>query len=189
MYKFIDWPFCPKAGKIEADIFSWNNGTFRFQMFFLCFIVIKILFHFTLKCWFMRFVNHCIAVFFSFYTVSHLFVFWVVWTRLSLFKYFSRVAAVKDAYVITLNPNFTWNMYNFLSSLYQTNRSSSPLLPSAVLTAGFGLPAKYVIHCNSPGWGSDKCDEMLEKTVKNCLAMADEKKLKSVAFPSIGSGR
>ncbi|CAG08814.1 unnamed protein product, partial [Tetraodon nigroviridis] len=59
----------------------------------------------------------------------------------------------------------------------------------AVLTAGFGLPAKYVIHCNSPGWGSDKCEEMLDKTVKNCLALADEKKLKSVAFPSIGSGR
>lgn len=61
--------------------------------------------------------------------------------------------------------------------------------PAAVLTAGFGLPAKYVIHCNSPGWGSDKCEEMLDKTVKNCLALADEKKLKSVAFPSIGSGR
>lgn len=60
---------------------------------------------------------------------------------------------------------------------------------AAVLTAGFGLPAKYVIHCNSPGWGSDKCEELLDKTVKNCLALADEKKLKSVAFPSIGSGR
>lgn len=58
-----------------------------------------------------------------------------------------------------------------------------------MLTSGFGLPAKYVIHCNSPGWGSDKCEELLDKTVKNCLALADEKKLKSVAFPSIGSGR
>ncbi|XP_041749371.1 core histone macro-H2A.1 isoform X6 [Coregonus clupeaformis] len=59
----------------------------------------------------------------------------------------------------------------------------------AVLSSGYGLPAKFVIHCNSPGWGSDKCEELLEKTVKNCLALADEKKLKSVAFPSIGSGR
>uniref|UniRef100_A0A8C4XSW4 MacroH2A.1 histone n=1 Tax=Falco tinnunculus TaxID=100819 RepID=A0A8C4XSW4_FALTI len=59
----------------------------------------------------------------------------------------------------------------------------------AVVSAGHGLPAKYVIHCNSPGWGSDKCEELLEKTVKNCLALADEKKLKSIAFPSIGSGR
>lgn len=63
------------------------------------------------------------------------------------------------------------------------------LSAAAVMTSGFGLPAKYVIHCNSPGWGSDKCEELLDKTVKNCLALADEKKLKSVAFPSIGSGR
>uniref|UniRef100_A0A8C0Y0F4 MacroH2A.1 histone n=1 Tax=Cyprinus carpio carpio TaxID=630221 RepID=A0A8C0Y0F4_CYPCA len=59
----------------------------------------------------------------------------------------------------------------------------------AAMTSGYGLPAKFVIHCNSPGWGSDRCEEMLDKTVKNCLALADEKKLKSVAFPSIGSGR
>lgn len=65
-----------------------------------------------------------------------------------------------------------------------------PLSPSpAALSGGFGLPAKYVIHCHSPAWGSDKCEEMLEKTVKNCLALADDKKLKSLAFPSIGSGR
>ncbi|XP_070595323.1 core histone macro-H2A.1 isoform X5 [Erythrolamprus reginae] len=59
----------------------------------------------------------------------------------------------------------------------------------AVVSSGHGLPAKFVIHCNSPSWGSDKCEELLEKTVKNCLALADEKKLKSLAFPSIGSGR
>ena len=34
-----------------------------------------------------------------------------------------------------------------------------------------------------------ECEELLEKTVKNCLALADDKKLKSIAFPSIGSGR
>lgn len=61
-------------------------------------------------------------------------------------------------------------------------------LPAAV-SAGHGLPAKFVIHCNSPVWGADKCEELLEKTVKNCLALADDRKLKSIAFPSIGSGR
>lgn len=60
---------------------------------------------------------------------------------------------------------------------------------SAAVSAGHGLPAKFVIHCNSPVWGADKCEELLEKTVKNCLALADDKKLKSIAFPSIGSGR
>jgi O-acetyl-ADP-ribose deacetylase (regulator of RNase III) len=61
-------------------------------------------------------------------------------------------------------------------------------LPAAI-SAGHGLPAKFVIHCNSPVWGADKCEELLEKTVKNCLALADDRKLKSIAFPSIGSGR
>ncbi|XP_057675982.1 core histone macro-H2A.1 isoform X1 [Corythoichthys intestinalis] len=75
-------------------------------------------------------------------------------------------------------------------AVLEMKKKNGPLdVAGAVLTAGFGLPAKYVIHCNSPAWGSDKCEEMLEKTVKNCLALADEKKLKSVAFPSIGSGR
>jgi histone H2A len=59
----------------------------------------------------------------------------------------------------------------------------------AAVSAGHGLPAKFVIHCNSPVWGADKCEELLENTVKNCLALADDKKLKSIAFPSIGSGR
>lgn len=69
-------------------------------------------------------------------------------------------------------------------------KNNGPLeVAGAMVTAGFGLPAKFVIHCHSPSWGSDRCDELLEKTVKNCLALADEKKLKSIAFPSIGSGR
>ncbi|XP_071317089.1 core histone macro-H2A.1 isoform X2 [Trachinotus anak] len=78
----------------------------------------------------------------------------------------------------------------FTEALAELKKKNGPLeVAGAVLTAGFGLPAKYVIHCNSPSWGSDKCEELLDKTVKNCLALADEKKLKSVAFPSIGSGR
>ncbi|TWW75086.1 Core histone macro-H2A.1 [Takifugu flavidus] len=87
----------------------------------------------------------------------------------------------------------------FTDALQELKKKNGPLevaggkfpdwITFTVLTAGFGLPAKYVIHCNSPGWGSDKCEELLDKTVKNCLALADEKKLKSVAFPSIGSGR
>ncbi|XP_022618059.1 core histone macro-H2A.1 isoform X2 [Seriola lalandi dorsalis] len=79
---------------------------------------------------------------------------------------------------------------DFTEALAELKKKNGPLeVAGALLTAGFGLPAKYVIHCNSPGWGSDKCEELLDKTVKNCLALADEKKLKSVAFPSIGSGR
>ncbi|XP_034961374.1 core histone macro-H2A.1 isoform X2 [Zootoca vivipara] len=78
----------------------------------------------------------------------------------------------------------------FLEAVVELRKKNGPLdTAGAVVSAGHGLPAKFVIHCNSPSWGADKCEELLEKTVKNCLALADEKKLKSIAFPSIGSGR
>lgn len=75
-------------------------------------------------------------------------------------------------------------------AVLELRKSNGPLeVAGAAISSGFGLPARFVIHCNSPAWGSDQCEEMLEKTVKNCLALADEQKLRSVAFPSIGSGR
>ncbi|XP_061755078.1 core histone macro-H2A.1 isoform X2 [Nerophis ophidion] len=78
----------------------------------------------------------------------------------------------------------------FVEAVLELKKKNGPLdVAGALLSGGFGLPAKYVIHCNSPAWGSDKCEDLLEKTVKNCLALADDKKLKTVAFPSIGSGR
>ncbi|XP_068134042.1 core histone macro-H2A.1 isoform X2 [Hyperolius riggenbachi] len=78
----------------------------------------------------------------------------------------------------------------FLEAVIELKKKNGPLdIAGAAVSSGHGLPAKFVIHCNSPSWGSDKCEELLEKTVKNCLALADEKKIKSIAFPSIGSGR
>uniref|UniRef100_F7C256 MacroH2A.1 histone n=2 Tax=Monodelphis domestica TaxID=13616 RepID=F7C256_MONDO len=78
----------------------------------------------------------------------------------------------------------------FVEAVLELRKKNGPLdIAGAAVSAGHGLPAKFVIHCNSPIWGSDKCEELLEKTVKNCLALADDRKLKSIAFPSIGSGR
>lgn len=78
----------------------------------------------------------------------------------------------------------------FMEAVIELKKKNGPLdVAGAAVSSGHGLPAKFVIHCNSPSWGSDKCEELLEKTVKNCLALADEKKIKSIAFPSIGSGR
>ncbi|KAK2492466.1 hypothetical protein MC885_014035 [Smutsia gigantea] len=78
----------------------------------------------------------------------------------------------------------------FVEAVLELRKKNGPLeVAGAAVSAGHGLPAKFVIHCNSPVWGVDKCEELLEKTVKNCLALADDKKLKSIAFPSIGSGR
>ena len=51
------------------------------------------------------------------------------------------------------------------------------------------MHAQYVIHVHSPTWGNDQSTENLEKAVKNTLTLADEKNIKSIAFPSVGSGR
>jgi hypothetical protein len=42
---------------------------------------------------------------------------------------------------------------------------------------------------NGPSWNEVDATDKLEKTVKNCLTLADQKNLKSLAIPAIGSGR
>ncbi|KAK2170476.1 hypothetical protein NP493_1151g00008 [Ridgeia piscesae] len=59
----------------------------------------------------------------------------------------------------------------------------------AAMCPGHNFPAKFVIHCNGPSWNTNNSQQLLEKTITNCLKLADEKKLRSVAFPSVGSGR
>ena len=54
---------------------------------------------------------------------------------------------------------------------------------------GFKLPARWVIHVNGPTTGDTDAFEKLERCVKNCLVLADTRNLKSLALPSIGSGK
>ncbi|XP_020628479.1 core histone macro-H2A.1-like isoform X2 [Orbicella faveolata] len=61
-------------------------------------------------------------------------------------------------------------------------------LATAAICDGHNLPAQYVIHVHSPTWGSDSSVDNLEKAVKNVLTLADEKNIKTIALPSIGSG-
>ncbi|XP_069466810.1 core histone macro-H2A.2 [Ambystoma mexicanum] len=78
----------------------------------------------------------------------------------------------------------------FLEAVKELRKSHGSLeVSEAALSQANGLSAKFVIHCHIPQWGSDKCEEQLEKTVKNCLSAAEDKKLKSVAFPTFPSGR
>jgi O-acetyl-ADP-ribose deacetylase (regulator of RNase III) len=60
----------------------------------------------------------------------------------------------------------------------------------AVITPGFDLPAKYIIHAAGPiyrggGYGEEK---LLRDTYTNALKCAVENGCKSVAFPLISSG-
>jgi O-acetyl-ADP-ribose deacetylase len=59
---------------------------------------------------------------------------------------------------------------------------------SAVITTGGNLPAKYVIHAVGPMYGEGKENEKLSSAVKASLKLAEEKGLKSIAFPAISAG-
>ena len=58
----------------------------------------------------------------------------------------------------------------------------------AVITTGGNLPAKFVIHTAGPIWGDGDEDAKLRRACISSLALANEKKLKSVAFPAISTG-
>ncbi|MBE8954691.1 MAG: macro domain-containing protein [Quinella sp. 2Q5] len=60
----------------------------------------------------------------------------------------------------------------------------------AVITSGFNLPAKFVIHTAGPIWhGGDRGEaQLLRACYTNSLKLAAENNLTSVAFPLISSG-
>jgi O-acetyl-ADP-ribose deacetylase (regulator of RNase III) len=60
----------------------------------------------------------------------------------------------------------------------------------AVITGGGKLKAAYVIHTVGPVWrgGTHNEPELLAACYRNSLRLAVEKKLRSVAFPSISTG-
>lgn len=60
---------------------------------------------------------------------------------------------------------------------------------AAISGSGDVLPCKHVIHVHSPGWNTTDAVPNLEKAVKNCLTLAENKNLLTVAFPSIASGQ
>ena len=60
----------------------------------------------------------------------------------------------------------------------------------AVITTGGNLKAKYVIHTVGPVWhgGNRGESELLASAYRESLKLATERKLSSVAFPSISTG-
>jgi O-acetyl-ADP-ribose deacetylase (regulator of RNase III) len=59
----------------------------------------------------------------------------------------------------------------------------------ARITKGYRLPARWVIHTVGPIYGGRPEDaRLLESCYRNCLALAEGKKLAAVAFPAISCG-
>lgn len=60
----------------------------------------------------------------------------------------------------------------------------------AVITDGFDLPARYIIHAVGPVWqgGGYGEDRILYNTYMESMALAREKGLQSIAFPLLSSG-
>ena len=60
----------------------------------------------------------------------------------------------------------------------------------AVITTGGELPARFVIHTVGPVYGQEGGDEaaLLANCYRNCLALAAEQGLNSIAFPAISTG-
>jgi O-acetyl-ADP-ribose deacetylase (regulator of RNase III) len=60
----------------------------------------------------------------------------------------------------------------------------------AVATAAGRLPSKYVIHTVGPIWRGGAANEpaLLASCYRECIRLADELKLASLAFPSISTG-
>ncbi|MDO4570081.1 MAG: O-acetyl-ADP-ribose deacetylase [Planctomycetia bacterium] len=60
----------------------------------------------------------------------------------------------------------------------------------AKITQGYRLPATWVIHTPGPRWGGGSHGEpqLLENSYRNSLILAEEKKCRTIAFPSISTG-
>ncbi len=65
-----------------------------------------------------------------------------------------------------------------------------PIAPGeAVVTGGYDLPNRYVIHTLGPVYGQDRPEaELLANCYRNSLALAEERGVDSIAFPAISTG-
>lgn len=70
------------------------------------------------------------------------------------------------------------------------NRQGGCKTGEAVITTAGNLPAKYVIHTVGPVWqgGHNNEQDLLKNCYLNCLKLATDHHINSIAFPNISTG-
>lgn len=70
------------------------------------------------------------------------------------------------------------------------NKQGGCKVGEGVITIGGNLPSEFVIHTVGPVWNGDKEEKkiLLANCYKNCLTIAENQNLKSIAFPNISTG-
>jgi O-acetyl-ADP-ribose deacetylase (regulator of RNase III) len=74
--------------------------------------------------------------------------------------------------------------------LNECRKLNGCLTGEAKITSGYNLPSKFVIHTVGPVWngGNNNEEELLANCYSNCLWIAENTKLKTLAFPNISTG-
>jgi O-acetyl-ADP-ribose deacetylase (regulator of RNase III) len=70
----------------------------------------------------------------------------------------------------------------------ECNKLRPIAIGEAAITGGGNLPARHVIHAASMRLGESTTTESLRAATRNSLLRADEHKLRTIAFPAIGTG-
>lgn len=70
----------------------------------------------------------------------------------------------------------------------ECDKIGSTFVGGAVITTGGSLKARHVIHAVGPRMGEGNEDAKLRNATLNSLRVAEENKLKSVAFPAVSTG-
>jgi len=70
----------------------------------------------------------------------------------------------------------------------ECNKTGGTFVGGAVITTGGNLKAKHVIHAVGPRMGEGNEDQKLKKATLSSLKLADQNRLKSIAFPAISTG-
>lgn len=75
------------------------------------------------------------------------------------------------------------------SSIQEESKLVAPVpTGGAAITGAGNLPADYVIHAVGPVWGSGDEEHKLWSAFENSIGIAEEKNLKTIAFPAISAG-